>query len=104
MNNKINNLKELEYITNYNLVGEHIIKNKKLKPENLALNDMYFCWQEIGFYVNNLIMNERLYDQSMEEYRLDKLRAVIRARSAEGKLKDLEKEIEKLKIRINANI
>lgn len=104
MNNKINNLKELEYITNYNLVGEHIIKNKKLKPENLALNDMYFCWQEIGFYVNNLIMNERLYDQSMEEYRSDKLRAVIRARSAEGKLKDLEKEIEKLKIRINANI
>jgi len=104
MNNKINNLKELEYITNYNLVGEHIIKNKKLKPENIALNDMYFCWQEIGFYVNNLIMNERLYDQSMEEYRSDKLRAVIRARSAEGKLKDLEKEIEKLKIRINANI
>lgn len=104
MNNKINNLKELEYITNYNLVGEHIIKNKKLKPKNLALNDMYFCWQEIGFYVNNLIMNERLYDQSMEEYRSDKLRAVIRARSAEGKLKDLEKEIEKLKIRINANI
>jgi len=104
MNNKINNLKELEYITNYNLVGEHIIKNKKLKPKNIALNDMYFCWQEIGFYVNNLIMNERLYDQSMEEYRSDKLRAVIRARSAEGKLKDLEKEIEKLKIRINANI
>ena len=31
MNKKLNNIKEAEYYTNFNLIGEHIVKNKKLK-------------------------------------------------------------------------
>jgi len=97
MNKKINNLKEIEYYTNFNLVGEHIVKSKKLKPDNVALNDMYFSWQEVGFYVNNLIRDERLYEQSLSEYRSDKIRAVERARTAEQKITELEQQLEKLK-------
>jgi len=104
MNKKINNIKEAEYYTNFNLVGEHIIKSRKLKPENKALNEMYFSWQEIGFYVHNLIGSERLYNDSLSEYRMDKIRAIERARVAEDKVKGLEQEIQKLKTRIDVGI
>tara|TARA_R110000796_G_scaffold6038_2_gene21995 strand:- start:6 stop:320 length:315 start_codon:yes stop_codon:yes gene_type:complete len=104
MNKKINNIKEAEYYTNFNLVGENIIKSRKLKPENKALNEMYFSWQEVGFYVHNLIGSERLYNDSLSEYRTDKIRAVERARAAEDKVKGLEEEIQRLKTRIDVGI
>ena len=104
MNKKLNNIKEFEYYTNFNLIGEHIIKNKKLKPENQALNDMYYAWQEVGFYVHNLITNERAYEQSLSEYRSDKVRAVIRAREAEQQVAELKVQIDKLKTKINVGL
>ena len=104
MNKKINNIKEFEYYTNFNLIGEHIIKSRNLKSENQALNDMYYAWQEIGFYVHNLITNERAYNDSLSEYRSDKIRAVIRAREADDKVKGLEEEIQKLKTKINVGL
>ena len=104
MNKKINNIKEAEYYTNFNLVGENIIKSRKLKPENKALNKMYFSWQEVGFYVHNLIGSERLYNDSLSEYRTDKIRAVERARVAEDKVKGLEEETQRLKTRIDVGI
>ena len=104
MNKKLNNIKEFEYYTNFNLIGERIIKNKKLKPENQALNDMYYAWQEVGFYVHNLISNERAYEQSLSEYRSDKTRAVIRAREAESKIAELQRKIDKLQTKINVGL
>jgi len=104
MNKKLNNLKEAEYYTNFNLVGEYIVKSRNAKPENEAINEMYYAWQELGFYVHNLIVNERLYEESLSEYRSDKIRAVTRARTAEEKIIELEKEIEKLKTRLDVGI
>ena len=104
MNKKLNNIKEFEYYTNFNLIGKHIIKNKKLKPENQALNDMYYAWQEVGFYVHNLISNERAYEQSLSGYRSDKIRAVIRAREAESKIAELQRKIDKLQTKINVGL
>jgi hypothetical protein len=104
MNKKINNLKEAEYYSNFNFVGEYIVKSRKAKPENEAINQMYYAWQELGFYVHNLIVNERLYEQSLSEYRSDKIRAVVRARTAEEKIIELEKEIERLKTRLDVGI
>ena len=104
MNKKLNNIKEGEYYGNFNLVGEHIIKSKNLKPKNKALNEMYYAWQEVGFYVHTLIGNERLYNDSLSEYRSDKIRAVERARVADDKVKALEEEIQKLKTKIDLGI
>ena len=100
MNKKLNNLKEGEYYANFNLVGTYIVESRKEKPDNKPLNEMYFAWQDIGFYVHSLIYNERLYEQSLSEYRSDKIRAVERARIAEEKVDLLEKEIEELKIKV----
>tara|TARA_R110000803_G_scaffold23796_1_gene58048 strand:+ start:1014 stop:1328 length:315 start_codon:yes stop_codon:yes gene_type:complete len=104
MNKKINNIKEAEYYTNFNLIGENIVKSRNAKPDNKPLNDMYFAWQEIGFYVHTLIGNERLYSDSLSEYRADKIRAVQRARRAEDEVKGLQEEIQKLKTRIEVGI
>lgn len=65
---------------------------------------MYFCWQDVGFYVHNLITNERLYEQSLSEYRSDKIRAVERARLAEKKIEELEQEIQKLQTKLDVGI
>ena len=97
MNKKINNLKEIDYYSNFNLVGEYIIKWKKMKEDSKPLNEMYFAWQDIGFYVHNMIIVQRHYDTSISEYRADKNRAIIRARDAEEKLEKLEKEMQKYK-------
>lgn len=104
MNKKINNIKEAEYYTNFNLIGENIVKSRNAKPDNKPLNDMYFAWQEVGFYVHTLIGNERLYGDSLSEYRSDKIRAVQRARRAEDEVKGLQEEIQKLKTRIDIGI
>ena len=100
MNRKLNNLKEGEYYANFNFVGEYIIKSKKAKPENEAIKEMYFAWQDVGFYVHTLITNERLYEQSLSEYRSDKIRAVQRAIEAETKLEELKKELHKYKLEL----
>jgi hypothetical protein len=97
MNKKMNNIKEAEYYGNFNEVGEKIVKWRKAKPENKDLNTLYFAWQEVGFYVHNLITNERLYEQTISEYRADKDRAVIRARKADEKIQELKKELDKYK-------
>ena len=104
MNKKLNNIKEGEYYGNFNLVGEYIVKSRKAKPENKAINEMYYCWQEVGFYVHNLIANERLYEQSLSEYRSDKIRAVERARRAEEKIEELQQEIQKLQTKLDVGI
>ena len=93
----MNNIKEAEYYGNFNEVGEKIVKWRKAKPKNKDLNTLYFAWQEIGFYVHNLITNERLYEESISEYRADKIRAVERARKADVRIEELEKEIAKYK-------
>ena len=97
MNKKLNNFKEGEYYANFNYVGEYIVKSRKAKPENEPLNEMYFAWQEVGFYVHNLITNERLYEQSLSEYRSDKIRAVERARIADKKIEELQEKLDKYK-------
>ena len=97
MNKKINNLKEIDYYANFNLVGEYIVKWKKLKEDSKPLNDMYFAWQQIGFYVHNMIIEQKHYDTSISEFRSDKNRAIIRAREAELKVEKLEKKLKEYK-------
>ncbi len=104
MNRKLNNLKEGEYYANFNLVGEYIIKARKAKPKSESLNDMYFSWQDVGFYVHTLITNERLYEQSLSEYRSDKIRAVERARSSEQEVARLRTEVDKLRTKLNVGL
>jgi hypothetical protein len=101
---KIHLIKEAEYYTNFNLVGELIIKARKAKPDSEPLNEMYRCWQSIGLYVHSLIVDKEHIETIISKYRADKLRAVSRARLADAKVEKLEKEIEKLKTKIELGL
>ena len=69
MNEKLENLKEIEYYSNFNTVGQYIIKWKKAKPKNQDLIILNDSLVQVGFYVNELITNQRLKDQIVSEYR-----------------------------------
>tara|TARA_R100000935_G_C2785246_1_gene143466 strand:- start:321 stop:635 length:315 start_codon:yes stop_codon:yes gene_type:complete len=97
MNDKLENLKEIEYYTNFNTVGEYVVKWKKAKPENKDLILMYDSLTQVGFYVNELLTNQRLRNEIVSEHRSDKIRAVNRARKAESKLEELQKKYKELK-------
>jgi len=84
MSKKADNLMEVEYYANFNLVGELLILLKRQNPEDTRYIKAVEAMTEIGFYVNRLIMNERYHNQAISEYRSDKLRAIERARRAEN--------------------
>ena len=82
MNKKIDNLKDLEYYGNMELLCTTVLDAIKKGPTP-KLEAMSKALTEISFYVNNLQTDRRLYNKALGEYRADKNRAVLRARDAE---------------------
>lgn len=93
MNKKLDNLKEAEYLANYNLVGEVIVRIKKKFPNNRKISECTIAMAQIAGYVNNLIADRFFYEKTISEYRADKLRAIERARKSEEKVKLLEEKL-----------
>ncbi len=92
MNKKIQNLKEMEYYTDFNLVGEVLLKLKKKYPNNETLKDAISAMSHIGVFVTEMMQNQYYYDKSLESYRSDKLRAIERARRVEDELEKLREK------------
>lgn len=92
MNKKMQNLKELEYYGNFNLVGEVLLKLKKKYPNNETLSDAVSAMTQIGFFVTEMMQNQYYYEKSLESYRADKNRAIERARRVEKEIEELEKK------------
>lgn len=94
MNKKIQNLKEMEYYTDFNLVGEVLLKLKKKYPNNETLKDAISAMSHIGVFVTEMMQNQYYYDKSLESYRSEKLRAIERARRVEDEIEKLRKKWE----------
>lgn len=92
MNKKMQNLKEMEYYGNFNLVGEVLLKLKKKYPNNETLSDAVSAMTQIGFFVTEMMQNQYYYQKSLESYRADKNRAIERARRVEKEIEELEKK------------
>jgi hypothetical protein len=90
MNKKMQNLKEMEYYGNFNLVGEVLLKLKQKYPNNETLKESISAMTHIGFFVTEMMQAQYYYEKSLESYRSDKLRAVERARRAEEELEQLK--------------
>lgn len=86
------NLKEMEYYTDFNLVGEVLLKLKEKYPNNETLKEAISAMSHIGVFVTEMMQNQYYYDKSLETYRSDKLRAVERARRVEEELKQLQEK------------
>ena len=97
MNDKINNLKDLQYYGNIELLSSVVLEALK-KQETPKLVEMSKAISQITFYVNNLHEDRKMYNRSLIEYRLDRNRAIERARRAEKKIEKLEEELKKFNI------
>ncbi len=95
---KIENLKYIQYVTNFNIVSSTLQKWIKLKP-NKEVDTMLGALAEIAGYVNNLESNESMRNKIISQYRSDKIRAINRAQRAEEKIEELEKDVAAYKIK-----
>ena len=96
MNAKIDLLKDMEYLTDIEMLST-LILNQCKKNETPTLTEMSKAIARIFFYVNSLQQDRKMYDKAINQYREDKNRGVLRARRAEAELEIAKKEIIKLK-------
>ncbi len=82
---KLDNLKDLQYLVNSELVNNQLSKWRKTQPDNKNLKKFIEAMLNIELYVNELENERHLLMLSIDEYRSDKIRAVERARKAESK-------------------
>lgn len=93
-------LKDIEYNTHTSVCLETLNKWKK-DSSNKDLRLFIKSFLETIFYTNTLQRDRFIHNKMIEEFRSDKLRAVERARKADLKVENLQKEISKLRKLIN---
>ena len=96
MNKKIHNLKHLKYLANFDVIANTFLDWQEKKP-NDTVEKLMGSLIDINYYITEIYKNELYYNESLNEYRADKLRAIDRAQKAEKKVQELEQEILKLK-------
>ena len=96
MNKKIHNLKHLKYLANFDIIANTFLDWQEKKP-NDTVEKLMGSLIDINYYITEIYKNELYYNESLNEYRSDKLRAIDRAQKAEKKVEELEQEILKLK-------
>jgi hypothetical protein len=94
---KIQNLKSLQFSVDFEIVSTRLLDWKKKKPIP-ELDEMITAVTSWYSYTHELETNEWYRERIIEEFRSDKLRAIERARKAEEKLAEVEKELQKYKI------
>ena len=92
--NKMELIKELEYLTNYETIGNKLIQWGK-QSDNKDIKLCKTCLAEIGIYVAHLEYERKTYDKTIESYRSDKIRALERARRVEKELEEANKIVKK---------
>tara|TARA_R100001163_G_scaffold11614_4_gene10623 strand:- start:12425 stop:12730 length:306 start_codon:yes stop_codon:yes gene_type:complete len=97
MNKKIENLKDLDYQGNLQFIANIILDAIK-KKETDKLKRMAEAISDIAFYVNSLQLDRWGYNKTIDQYKNERNRAIIRARKAEKKIEELELELKKFNI------
>jgi len=97
VNKKIDNLKDLEIWTDLTFLLS-IVKRQLDKKKTNNLEKMSESLIRLTFYFQETINNQRLYKQAISDYRLQKNRAIERARKAEQENEKLRKQNESLSI------
>ena len=94
---KMDLLREIEYGNDFQLVSEILLRWKKLKPTE-TIDKTISAHNRMYFFTFDMQEQVRLMRQMVSEYRLDKNRAIERARKAEKKIETLEKKLKNLKL------
>jgi len=83
---KIENLEDLRLTSNLLILQEHFKKWLDQKPHNKELEAASASLIQVSLLCNSLITDKQHLYMIAEEYRMDKIRAVMRAREAEEEL------------------
>jgi hypothetical protein len=94
---KIDNLKELEIWSDLNFLTS-IVSSQLDKRKSENLEKMSESLIRVVFYFQEYSNNIRLYKEALSEYRLDKNRAIERARKAEQENERLRKQNKSLSL------
>lgn len=93
MIDRVDNYKQLKYLENIMKILEVLGEWDRMKPTETT-KQLVKAATQIGFYVNNLELDLLAHRTFESEYRQHKVRAIERARKAEERVAELEKQIE----------
>tara|TARA_R110000772_G_scaffold124316_1_gene230898 strand:- start:272 stop:604 length:333 start_codon:yes stop_codon:yes gene_type:complete len=93
MNKKLEVMEDIQLTSNLLTLQSNILEWVKAKPDNKKLNEVCDAVVKVSFTCNKLQLEKNNYHIAMQEYRHDSLRSVERARKAEDKITELEKQL-----------
>ena len=93
MYKKLEVMEDIQLTSNLLTLQANVLEWVKAKPDNKKLNEVCSAVVKISFTCNKLQLEKNNYHIAMQEYRHDSLRAVERARKAEDKITELEKQL-----------
>ena len=93
MYKKLEVMEDIQLTSNLLTLQANVLEWVKAKPDNKKLNEVCDAVVKVSFTCNKLQLEKNNYHIAMQEYRHDSLRAVERARKAEDKITELEKQL-----------
>ena len=88
---KIQNLHDLKYYTNMNLVTELALKWGKLRPDNEEIQALSKAITDIAFYVIRVQEDLAQHKIAISDYREDKNKTILKYREIKKKFDNLNK-------------
>jgi hypothetical protein len=92
-------MEDLKLTSNLLTIQENVLEWCKAKPDNKKLNQIKDAIIQVSLISNKMQLDKGNYHLAMEEYRHDTLRAVERARVAEGKIKEMQIKLNSYKVK-----
>lgn len=93
MNKFIESELDLMYSTDCNVVGGVLKKWLNAKPNNTELREVVKSYMSMVFYTNKLQMERYAFNEIISNARDERNQAILRARSAEQEIKNLQEQI-----------
>jgi hypothetical protein len=93
MHKKFDVMDDLTLTSNLLTIQENVWEWCKAKPDNKSLNEVRNAIVKVSLISNKMQLEKNNYHLALEQYSHDAIRAVQRARKAEDKITELEKEL-----------
>jgi hypothetical protein len=88
VNKAINNIKQIQYLSNAELISESLNEWCEAKPDNEHLTDVRTAWINILFYINSIELNEHSYGAAYNELMERKNKEILELRELVGKISE----------------